>query len=304
MYQKRFIYRNGKLIPKKIDYSVPNNNIFITKENNDKINKKSRNNNLNYHDNNNISSKSQCEEDKLFHKNNDNEEIQNNKNIKIKNTITEENYFSNNNQFKKNIKNPKKLSLYSQIEHICNHIYLSPTNKYKENIFIEMYQKENDFVKKLNENFLIRDAIIRKKYYSRNFPRLIKYSSSLKAQAFNQYLIKYKANEKNNKTNKEEIIKKENDEEKNITLDINNKQKPKNNEEILLFNYMKYKHPQIYKLKSENKIKLPKIKKELNKEIDLESLIPVKRGIKKDEKISEYMFYKVMKQNRLKKFHI
>ena len=304
MYHKRFIYRNGKLIPKKIENSVPNNNIFITKENNDKINKKIRNNNLNYNDNNNISSKSQCEEDKLFHKNNNNEEIQNNKNIKIKNTITEENYFSNNKQFKKNIKKPKKLSLYSQIEHICNHIYLSPTNKYKENIFIEMYQKENDFVKKLNENCLIRDAIIRKKYYSRNFPRLIKYSSSLKAQAFNQYLIKYKENEKNNKTNKEEIIKKENDEEKNITLDINNKQKPKNNEEILLFNYMKYKHPQIYKLKSENKIKLPKIKKELNKEIDLESLIPVKRGIKKDEKISEYMFYKVMKQNRLKKFHI
>ena len=304
MYHKRFIYRNGKLIPKKIENSVPNNNIFINKENNDKINKKSRNNNLNYHDNNNISSKSQCEEDKLFHKNNNNEEIKNNKNIKIKNTITEENYFSNNKQFKKNIKKPKKLSLYSQIEHICNHIYLSPTNKYKENIFIEMYQKENDFVKKLNENCLIRDAIIRKKYYSRNFPRLIKYSSSLKAQAFNQYLIKYKENEKNNKTNKEEIIKKENDEEKNITLDINNKNKPKNNEEVLLFNYMKYKHPQIYKLKSENKIKLPKIKKELNKEFDLENLIPVKKGIKKDEKISEYMFFKVMKQNRLKKFHI
>ena len=297
MNHKRFIYRKGELIPKKIENSVQNNNIFKNKEHNDKINNKSRNSNLNYHDNN-YSSKSQCGKNILLIKNNINEEIINNKNIQKTKAITEVNYFTNKKN-KKRIYHPEKLSLYSQIEHICNHIYLSPSNKHKENIFIEMYEKENDYVKKLNENCLFREAIIKKKFYSRNFQRLIKYSSSFKAQSFNQCVVKYKAFDKINKTNKDEIIKKENNEEKNETFD--NKKKSKNIEEIIPY---KYKHPQIYKLKNKNKIKLPKIKKEQNKNINFENLIPVKKGIKKEEKVNEYMFFKVMKQNRLKKFHI
>lgn len=297
MNHKRFIYRNGELIPKKIEKSVPNINIFKDKDHNDNINNKSRNTNLNYHDNN-YSSKSQFEEKILYHKNNINEDINNNKSFKKTNALTEANYFTSKIN-KKNKKQLKNLNLYSQIEHICNHIYLSPNNKHKKNIFIEMYEKENDYVKKLNENYLIRDALIKKKYYSRNFPRLIKYSSSVKAQSFNKNIIRYKANDKTNKTNKDEIIKKENNEDKNETL--YNKHKSNNIEEIIPY---KYKHPQIYKLKNENKIKLPKIKKEQNKNIDFENLIPVKKGIKKDEKVNEYMFFKVMKQNRLKKFHI
>jgi hypothetical protein len=164
-----------------------------------------------------------------------------------------------------------------------------------------MYEKENDYVKKLNENCLIKDAIMKKKYYSRNFPRLIKYSSSVKHRSFNQKRIKYKATKKINKTNKEEIMLKQDDEEKNLSLEIHNKQKSKNKEEI--DSYI-YKNSQLYRLKSNKRIKLPKIKKEQNKQIDFENLIPVKKGMKKDDKINEYMFFKVMKQNRLKKFHI
>ena len=296
MYPKRFIYRNGVLIPKKIDNSVQSYNILKNKE----IINKSRNSDLNYL-NNNFSSKSQNDKKILY----DNNKIivetnKNNTNI-ASNTICGKNSFLDIKKCKRFKKRPKNFSLYSQIEHICNHIYLSPSKKDKQNIFIEMYEKENDYVKKLNENCLIKDAIMKKKYYSRNFPRLIKYSSSVKHHSFNQNRIKYKATNKINKTNKEELILKQDDEEKNISLEINNKQKSKNNEEI---NSYIYKNPQLYRLKSDKKIKLPKIKKEQNKQIDFENLIPVKKGIKKDEKINEYMFFKVMKQNRLKKFHI
>ena len=107
MHPKRFIYRNGVLIPKKIDNSVQSYNIFKNKE----IINKSRNSDLNYL-NNNFSSKSQNDKKILY----DNNKIivetnKNNTNI-ASNTICGKNYFLDIKKCKRFKKRPKNFSLY------------------------------------------------------------------------------------------------------------------------------------------------------------------------------------------------
>jgi len=327
MNPKKFIYQNGQLIPKKIEKGI--NTHYLNQENNNKykfINLSTNDNKINPPNimpniflseiQNHPTAQSQEEQKVLYESNNINEETQTNSTFRVNNFNNKINESSNDmskkfdddsHLFNRNnlkvIKKPRKATLYWQIEQICKHFYLNQDNDDKENIFSEMYQKENEYVKNLNKNFLNNDDIIFKRKYSyRNFSRLIKYSLSDKNNSINHYKTKINKSYKSNKKNNEEIIKNDFDEENKKSNDI--KKRTKYNFENYGINSYRYKHPQIYKLKIEDKVKLPSINKSKKVPIELANIIPFKKGINKEEKVNEYKFYKIMKNNRLKKFHV
>ena len=332
MISKRFIYRNGNLIPKKEEKAIQKDNItqdsinilkFINLSRNNKfINPQNFMPKIFISDVKNIQSLQTNEEEKIIYEGKTiNEETQTNSTFQVNNVIKKfnenktndsnvENYKEKEDSFylfKKNankfIKKPKKATLYWQIEQICRHFYLNQSDENKENIFNKMYQKENEFVRNLNKNFLNNDDLtLRKKYSVRNFSKLIKSNPTDKSNLFNHYKVKINRSFKSKKINKEELIKKSNDEELPSTGD--NKKRTKYNFEKYGINLYRYKHPQIYQLKSEDKIKLPAIKKNKKDPIELANIIPVKKGINKEEKINEYKFYKIMRNSRFNKFQV
>ena len=327
MITKRFIYYNGNLIPKKIEKGTQNNLIIQENDNEYKFINLSRNDNLINTPNimNNIflseiqkepTAQSQEEQKIIYESNKVNEETQTKSTFKVINIINRINetnsdmnkkFDDDSNLFNKNnlkvIKKPKKATLYWQIEQICKHFYLNQDNDNKENIFSEMYQKEKEYVKNLNKKYLNNDDILFKRKYSyRNFSRLIKNSLSDRSNSFNHYKTKINRSYKSNKKNNEEIIKKYFDEENKKPNNI--KKGTKYNFENYGINSYRYKHPQIYKLKIEDKVKLPTINKTKKFPVELANIIPIKKGINKEEKINEYKFYKIMKNNRLKKFQL
>jgi hypothetical protein len=294
MIRKRFIYRNGNLYLKTEESSTQNNNTNQEEKYPYKLNNLSRNENIFP----NLSlkkilkgkKKNPTFEEKKIYKNNINEETQttksfqgnksNNKSKKEKNKNSEEERYPSPIIKKKKIKKLSKINnLYSQIEKICNHVYLNSSGENNKNIFNEIYKKENDYVKKLNKNYLnINDDLLNKKNSVNNLSRLKKYNSSDKSNSFNHYRI---SNERNNQRSK-----------------YNFKNKG--------INSYKYIPPKIEKLKIEDKIKLPVIKPEKNKPIELVNfLIPNKKEDDNNkEKRNQYMFYKIMKFHRLNKFQI
>ena len=332
MMSKRVIYRNGNLIPKKEEKAIQKDNItqdsinilkFINLSRNNKfINPQNFMPKIFISDVKNIQSLQTNEEEKIIYEGKTiNEETQTNSTFQVNNVIKKfnenktndsnvENYKEKEDSFylfKKNankfIKKPKKATLYWQIEQICRHFYLNQSDENKENIFNKMYQKENEFVRNLNKNFLNNDDLtLRKKYSVRNFSKLIKSNPTDKSNSFNHYKVKINRSFKSKKINKEELIKKSNDEELPSTGD--NKKRTKYNFEKYGINLYRYKHPQIYQLKSEDKIKLPAIKKNKKDPIELANIIPVKKGINKEEKINEYKFYKIMRNSRFNKFQV
>ena len=321
MIKKRFIYYNGKLIPKKEEKGTQNDNAYFEKEITFKFNNLSRNNKLNYSSrlitNSSLSNMKKSpsfqysRQDNIINEHNINESTQTNNSFKIDKVInkTKKSSYENIKGLEKMIlsndnidkKNNKKLKLYTQIEQLCQHIYSNSKNSYKNNVFTEMYQKENEYIKKLNNNYLKNDSLMKKKCSSRNFSRLIKHKPTGKSQSFNHYIVKSCRNDIS-KINKNKLIKKQNNAESHKTINIKERAKYKF-EEYGIDSYG-YKHPQVYKLKNEGKIKLPIIKNSKNKQIDFLNLIPTKKSINKKDNINEYLFYKVLKKNRLKKFHI
>ena len=329
MFPKRFIYNNGLLIPKKIEKVTQNDDIIQGNENEYKIINLSRNGNLfeppnimpkiflsEIKEGSNV--QSQEEDEKIIYEcNNINKETQTNSIFQV-NNINDINYSSNelsknledeSNLFNKRkinlINNPKKATLYWQIEQICKHLYLSQSNDNKENIFSEMYQKENEFVKNFNKMYLNNeDLMLKRKYSVRNFSRLSKDNLSNKNNSFKHYKVKINKSYKSNKKGGEEIINKYYSEEKKKSID--NIKRTKYSYENYGINSYKYKHPQIYKLKilDKEKMKLPIIKKINKIPVELAKVIPVKKGINKEEQVNEYKFYKVMKNNRLNKFNV
>lgn len=339
MIPKRFIYSNGNLIPKKVDKSTQNEEITHEKENTSKFSHLSRNSYLTnppksvrkilLSDDTRIPSFQQEDEKIIYENNHINEESQTSntyKVIKIINKFNENKTYDSNieaylkkeketikgkerddfllfNNKKTNMnKRNKKPTLYSQIEQICKHFYLNKIDTNKENIFNKMYKKENEFVKYLNKNVVNKDGLIlRKKYSVRNLSKLTKYNFSDKINTFNNK-VKNSRSYKSNKIIYEELIKKYNNNEKVNTIDINKGNK--RNFEYYGINSYRYRHPQIYQLKSEEKVKLPDIMESKKKPVELVDIVPVKKENKKEEKLNEYIFYKVMKNHRLKKFHI
>lgn len=338
MISKRFIYRNGKLIPKNQSNSEQKGNITDDKLNIYQILNVSRNSNLINPPNiikkfflsdlkisKNIPSSKTQEEKKIIHEcNNINEETQTNSTFQLNNIINKYNEDKTNDSnienykekeeslFKqkqskiiKKPKKPKKATLYWQIEQICRHIYLNQSNDNKNNIYNEMYQKENEFIKNLNKNVLNNDdLILRKKKSCQNFSRLIKSNINEKTKSSNHYKIKNNLSYNSNKINQGELMKIHNNKENNDNI-IDNKNKKENKYNIKNYGINSYrqKHSQFNLYKSNSKIKLPAIKKSKSP-IELVNIIPFKQGSKKDEKLNEYKFFKEMKKNRLKKFHM
>ena len=322
MIKKRFIYCNGKLIPKKEEKETQSDNTYFEKDITFKFNNLSRNNKLNNSSRliTNVSLNNMKKSPSFQYSGQDN--IINELNIINESTQTNNSFKINKviNKFKKsnyeNIKglekmvlfddnkdkkNNKKLSLHTQIEQLCQHIYSNSKNKYKKNVFTEMYQKENEYIIKLNNNYLKNDSLMKNKYSSRNMSRLIKHKPTGKSQSFNHYIVKSCKNNISN-INQNEIIKKQKNAESHKTINI--KERAKYQLEDYGIDSYGYKHPQIYKLKNEGKIKLPIIRNSKNKQIDFLKLIPTKKNVNKKEIINEYVFYKVLKNNRFKKFHI
>ena len=334
MIRKRFIYRNGNLYLKTEESSTQNNNTNQEEKYPYKLNNLSRNENIFP----NLSQKkilkgkkknptfqTQIEEKKIY-RNNINEETQTMKsfqgnkfNNKINQSKKEKDKNSEEERYpspiikKKKIKKLSKINnLYSQIEKICNHVYLNSSGENNKNIFNEIYKKENDYVKKLNKNYLnINDDLLNKKNSVNNLARLKKYNSSDKSNSFNHYRISNERNNINN-LNEPELIKKyfELDIHKTIDIDDDNilkcNQRSKYNFKNKGINSYKYIPPKIEKLKIEDKIKLPVIKPEKNKPIELVNfLIPNKKEDDNNkEKRNQYMLYKIMKFHRLNKFQI
>ena len=318
MFPKRFIYRDGILIPKNRDQEHDNNYYFINL---------SRNGNL---INTPISmpsiflseikkdqiKKPQEEEKKINECNNNiNEEAQTISNINKDNDYNNDinNKFEQNVNFNKKIKNikiitkPKKSQLYQQIEQICKHFYLNQSNTSKNNIYNEMYQKENEYVKNLKKNYLSNeDLILRRKHSYKNFSRLIKHNLSVQNNSVKNSQIKNNNSFKSNKISEEKIspeqMKKYYDEDMKNTID--NKKRINSNYKNIRINSYNQKYSYVHQLKSEDKLRLPAIKSSKKYPIELTNLIPIKKGIKREDNLNEYMFYKVMKSNRLSKFHL
>ena len=331
MFPKRFIYRNGILIPKTSEKGIQSDIIFQEKDNNYKYVNQSRNGNLinipNLMPNiflseikkNAISKSQEDEEKKINEFNNINEETQtnsdfqknNNKNNDLNTDIN--NNFEKDNNFNNNIKNlkiftrPKKSMLYQQIEQICQHLYLNQNNTNKNSVFNEMYQKENEYIKNLKKNYLSNeDLILRRKHSYRNFSRLINHSLSVQSNSVKNSKIRNNKSYKSSKISEEninsEIKKKYFDEDmKNTT---NNKNEVSHKHNINIINSYMNKYQIVNKIKGDEKMKLPAIKSSKKLPIELSNLIPIKKGIKREDNLNEYMFYKVMKSNRLKKFHL
>ena len=85
---------------------------------------------------------------------------------------------------------------------------------------------------------------------------------------------------------------------------IDNKKRINSNYKNIRINSYNQKYSYVHQLKSEDKLRLPAIKSSKKYPIELTNLIPIKKGIKREDNLNEYMFYKVMKSNRLSKFHL
>ena len=320
MPPKRFIYVNGSLIPKKIDKSTQSDFLSQKNEKYYEIINLSTNNNKNneellipkinfdfnkqsptfqtqleeniIYDNNTINQKSQANITSHYNKTINNESSKDIDIVKSSSIKKDNNIF---------IKKLNKIKLYSQIKKLCKHLYLEPKSEEKENIFEKMYTKEYEYVKNLNKDYLLRSNLMIKKNSFRNLSRSVKnniYNNN------NHSKINYSRNKshKINTLSNEEIIKKYYSQPKYKTVDIKEGDKYKF-ENYGISSYT-YKHPQIYKLKSEKNIKLPFIKKKQKTPIELTNIIPIKKGINREEQRNEYAYYNVLKHKRLKKFQI
>lgn len=232
-------------------------------------------------------------------------EYNDNNNNNFKSLEVNPSYIRRNQRLQRKI-NQSKIS--SQIEKICKYLYTSPKKNDKDNIRFKMYEKENEYIKKLKKNYLVNEDLINKQTYRNR----IKRNQSNKSNEFlynNNQLYKYL---NNNILNDKEIIKKYYDNQNSSlnsnTIDIEKLTRIRF--ENYSRNYPRYRHPQIYRLKSgnkssdENDIKLPPIKTGNQNHIELNEYIPEKKGNKKSDQRKEYVVYKIMRINRPQKFHI
>ena len=212
-------------------------------------------------------------------------------------------YIRRNPKFKRILEQSK---ISSQIEDICKYMYTSPKKDDEDNIKFKMYEKENEYIKRLTKNYLVDEDLIRKNSRRRNRDNnMIKKNQSIESN-----FIPINNNKNNsNSLNDDEIIKKYYDKQTSNTIDIENLTSLRF--ENYNRNYPRYKHPKIYRLKSGNKIikdseksLLPPIRYGCQNSIDLSDFIPVKKGITKPEQRKEYFHYKIMRNNRPEVFHL
>ena len=209
-------------------------------------------------------------------------------------------YIKRNPKFKRILEQSK---ISSQIEDICKYMYTSPKKSGEDNIKFKMYEKENEYIKHLTKNYLVDEDLI-KRNSSRKTRNIIKKNKSIQNNNMSNN------NNSNNFNDDDEIIKKYYDKQDSNTIDVEKLTSLRF--ENYNRNYPKYKHPIIYKLKSENKISknndknniLPPIRIGCQNSIELSDFIPIKKGITKPEQRKEYFHYKIMRNNRLEVFHL
>ena len=325
MPPKRFIYRNGNLIPKKEEKGIQSNiklykgdqfyEVINLSKNKIEKSEKILMPNINLSEfKKNPTFQTQLGLDNISRNKNINQESQTYISLNDNKIINDSNYenskdfeirksssFSKKNNKNIYLKKLDKLKLYSQIEEICTHLYLSPTNENKESIFEKMYNKEFEYVKKLKKNYLLKNALITRKNSYRNLSNLIKHNNSYNNKS------NPKVTHNRNKVHKlkdDEIIKNYHSQKQYKTINI--KKGDKYNFENYGIDSYTYRHPQIYKLNIQKKIQLPFIekKKKRKESIELTNFIPIKKGINREEQRNEYAYYNVLKNKRLKKFHI
>ena len=321
---KRYIYENGKLIIKYKENESSqvdlNKNIEFFKEEDSKKNKYPGFSPKNIINNNykifsteldgdilNDIKKNDSEKNKSF--NNEYESYDNNKGEKKdnndynnENTTNFKSIEINPSNFRKNQRLIHKLNnskISTDIERMCKYLYTSP-RKDENNIKFKMFEKESEYVKGLTKkNYLVDEDLINKQTYRNKIKRRKNNQSNLN-------LLNSIKN--NNILTDSEVIKRYYNEEIPKTIDID--KLTRYNFENFSRNLPRYKHPQLYMLRSLNKklegnyIKLPPIKTGNQTPIELTEFIPVKKGINKEEQRKEYFFYKVMRNSRLEGFHI
>ena len=275
---KNIINNNYKIFSTELDGDILND----IKKNDSKKNK-SFNNGYESYDNN--------KEDKKEDNDYNNEYTTNFKSIEI-----------NPSNIRKNPRLLKKMNhskISSDIERMCKYLYTSP-RKNENNIKFKMFEKESEYVKELTKkNYLVDEDLINKQTYRNKIKRR-------KNNQSNQNLFYSIKN--NNILTDSEVIKRYYNEEIPKTIDID--KLTRYNFENFSRNLPRYKHPQLYKLRSLDKklevnyIKLPPIKTGNQMPIELTEFIPVKKGIDKAEQRKEYFYYKVMRNSRLEGFHI
>ena len=275
---KNIINNNNKIFSTELDVDILND---IKK--NDSEKNKSFNNGYESYDNN----KEEKKEDNDYN----NEYITNFKSIEI-----------NPSNIGKNTRLLHKLNnskISSDIGKMCKYLYTSP-RKNENNIKFKMFEKESEYVKGLTKkNYLVDEDLINKQTYRNKIKRR-------KNNQSNQNLFNSIKN--SNILTDSEVIKRYYNEEIPKTIDID--KLTRYNFENFSRNLPRYKHPQLYMLRSLNKklegnyIKLPPIKTGNQMPIELTEFIPVKKGINKAEQRKEYFFYKVMRNSRLEGFHI
>lgn len=314
---KRYVYDNGILILKKNENESTQVNINLEQisKNKKKINIEfpvlSLKNNI-YSNSNKIFSTELDEEAPKESKKEESE-----KNLSFSDDKKETKDYNNNlksievnHSFRKS--NPKfirklnRTKLSSEIKKMCKYLYTSPRKSSKENIKFKIIEKENDYIKNIKKNYLVDQDLINKQTY-RNRIKKRKNNSSNQSIFLNKQIYR---NINNNILDDNEIIKKYYNENNRNTINTINIDKFDKLSSYKFENYKryipKYKHPQIYRLKNLNKFEniLPPIKTGNQTPIDLTEVIPIKKGITKEEQRKEYLHYKIMRCNRFEVFHL
>ena len=273
--------KNYKIFSTEIDEQIGGNPKIEEIEKNILLNYRNENEYINYNNNDN-----EYKEDKDYNNN-------------FKSLEINPSYIRRNPKFKRMMEQSK---ISSQIEDICKYMYTSPRKSEEENIRFKIYEKENEYIKRLTKNYLVDEDVIK-----RNSPRKIR--TIIKKNKSNQ--SNYLTNDNNvNNLNDDEIIKQYYEKQDFNTIDAEKLTRLRF--ENYSRNYPKYKHPILYKLKSGNKINkndgknniLPPIRITCQNSIDLSDFIPIKKGITKPEQRIEYCNYKIMRNNRLEVFHL
>ena len=312
---KKYVYDNGNLILKKDENesTIENNNLEEISKNKEKINIElpMLNQNNNKISNNIKIFSTELDEEAL--KENIKEESE--KNLSFNDDKKEVKDYKNN--FKslelnhsyrrrnpKYIKKINQFKLSSDIKKICKHLYTSPKKDSIENIKFKIVEKENDYINHIKKNYLFDEDLINKQTY-KNKIKYRKNNSSNQNIFLNKNNIYRNINK--NIMDDNEIIKKYYNENILNTINID---KFENLNTYKFENYSRdlprYKHPQLYRLKNINKIEdiLPPINNGNKAPIDLTEIIPIKKGITKQEQRKEYFHYKIMRNNRFEVFHI
>ena len=192
---------------------------------------------------------------------------------------------------KKKLSELCKFNIMTEVEKICNHLYNSIEKKDEKNEeYIKLLKKNYLYDQTLVNPYLDKERILFKKFKYKNL-----------IQRNNNKFKKYK----NLKDNKTDIINKyNNDNFRELNKD--------ELEQLTRFKFENYgiksptiKHPQLYKLKFDNKnLILPPIKSSNNRPVELSDFIPEIKIVDKDEKRKEYMDYKDLVSQRSRHFHI